>query len=138
MSNRLRSELNVTPLVDIVLVLLIIFIVLTPVVSSVVLLPSALQGRRVEGRAVTLLLARRDGRAVVGLDEEGHSLVPLDAPDPLRREVDRAVDRGDGLVLKADRSLPYRDLDTLLNLVRSCGALDVQLVVDTPAEGGTR
>ena len=55
-SSRVRADINVTPLVDIVLVLLIIFIVITPAVNDAVRLPVAkhsLKPEKEPGREAT-------------------------------------------------------------------------------------
>ena len=62
-AGRIKAEINVTPLVDIVLVLLIIFIVITPAVNSAVKLPLARHSVRpgAPGRTLSLLYsAARD------------------------------------------------------------------------------
>jgi biopolymer transport protein ExbD/biopolymer transport protein TolR len=61
----MKAEINVTPLVDIVLVLLIIFIVITPAVNNAVRLPVAKHGftpvKEEGAKYLTLILtAHRD------------------------------------------------------------------------------
>ncbi|GLH74207.1 hypothetical protein GETHLI_27090 [Geothrix limicola] len=61
MATKLRSDINVTPLVDIVLVLLIVFITLVPAIPRV--LSAALPGQGQGGPSVPLLrlILRGDG-----------------------------------------------------------------------------
>ena len=67
-----KSDINVTPLVDIVLVLLIIFIVITPAVNSSVKLPLAKHSPKAEKnkdeKYLTLMLTskRNDKWEVIG------------------------------------------------------------------------
>lgn len=137
-SGRLRGDINVTPLVDIVLVLLIVFIVLTPVVNSAAALPAARYGQRAEGRALTLVLGLQAGQPFVSLDDARADRLPLEGLDPLRGRLSRAMDRGEALQLKADRAATFRQVDTLLAFCRGCGAQEAQLVVDSLPEGGPR
>ncbi len=100
-----KSEINVTPLVDVVLVLLIIFMVITPLLQrgKAVQLPRAREVSELEhGGDPILLSVTSDGRTW------------LDKREVPRRELADAVGRemaarpGVPLVLKADRSLDYK------------------------------
>jgi len=75
MASRLRSDINVTPLVDIVLVLLIVFMTLVPALPRVLsaALPEQGQGPAEEARLCLTLAI--DGRLTVA----GRPLASLDA-----------------------------------------------------------
>lgn len=137
-AGNLRRDINVAPLVDIVLVLLIIFIVVTPAVNSAATLPAARYGQQGEGRALTLVLGLQAGQPFVSLDDARAERFPLTALDPLQAKLSRAMDRGEALQLKADRATTFRQVDTLLAFCRTCGAQEAQLVVDSLPEGGPR
>jgi biopolymer transport protein ExbD len=155
----LKADINVTPLVDIVLVLLIIFIVITPAVSNAVRLPtarhSAIPEKERKARYLTLILAaRRDaaGRAAgagpVQLEGKGSK----DAQGrPVTFDLARAGDRarlgdlirasvaglGDQRVfVKADFDLPFRQVDGLLQLCREAGAVEASVVTRDDRQGG--
>jgi biopolymer transport protein ExbD len=157
----LKADINVTPLVDIVLVLLIIFIVITPAVSNAVRLPvarhSAIPEKERKARYLTLILAARrgpDGRAAgagpVQLEGKGAKdaqgrPVRFDLARPGDRarlgEVVRAAvaDLGDRRVfIKADLDLPFRDVNGLLQLCREAGADEASVVTrdDRPPGAG--
>jgi biopolymer transport protein ExbD len=155
----MKADINVTPLVDIVLVLLIIFIVITPAVNNAVRLPVARNSftpRPEPGaRYLTLILAaRRDPAGAVagpglvqvdgsdGRDGQGRTLA-FDLADPagrarllgfIRAAVARLSDRR--VFVKADQDLPYRDVDALLQLCREGGA-DEASVVTRQERGGS-
>ncbi len=147
----MKADINVTPLVDIVLVLLIIFIVITPAVSNAVRLPAARHSstpvKEANAEYLTLILpARRDGSGRVtgsaavqvegkgGRDAQGHPL-GFDLGDPaargrlagfIRDAVGRLSYRR--VNIKADLDLPYREVDALLRLCREAGADEASVV----------
>jgi len=148
-----KAEINVTPLVDIVLVLLIIFIVITPAVRDAVRLPVARNGfvpRPEPGRRyLTLILAAtRDGAGQVQVEGAGPGgsspAFDLGDPDGRGRLVgfirDAVAGQGDRRVfVKADLALPYRQVDQLLKLCRQAGALEASVVTREakPGQGGS-
>lgn len=106
MDARLRSDINVTPLVDIVLVLLIVFITLVPALPAALatVLPRPGPGR--EGPALRLALGA-DG----GLDLDGRHITLADLP--------RRVRASSGPVfLRVDPSLPFHRATEVLDLVK--------------------
>jgi biopolymer transport protein ExbD/biopolymer transport protein TolR len=100
-----RSDINVTPLVDVVLVLLIIFMVITPLLQrgKAVQLPraKAVSALRHGGDPI-LLSVTLDGRTWIDKAE-----VPRAAlAEALTREI--VARPGAPLVMKGDRSLDYK------------------------------
>jgi biopolymer transport protein ExbD len=148
----MKAEINVTPLVDIVLVLLIIFIVITPAVDHAVALPQARHGagRRPDpaARYLTLVLTARrtpDG-AVSGaglVQVEGIPGARFDLADPGGEEqlvqlIRNAVaGQGDQRVfIKVDRDLPFLQVDALLHRCREGGADEASVVTRPPGKEG--
>ncbi len=132
----LRSDINVTPLVDIVLVLLIVFIVLTPVVNQAVVLPEARHARRVEGPGLVLVLgAKGDGVELYaeGKDAERYT---LETCEPLRRKIEWAVRDQRQVLLKGEGSLPYRHLDRVFKLCREGGVEQIDFITAEVANSG--
>jgi len=115
------SEINVTPLVDVVLVLLIIFMVTAPFLQGgleVDLPKVATSGLDV--REGLIISVRRGGTIAVG-----ERVVPSGQfEDALRRA--RAQDRP--VYLKADQSVPYGDIVTLIARLRRAGVTQLGLV----------
>ena len=122
------SEINVTPLVDVVLVLLIIFMVTAPFLQGglAVDLPKvATSGMDV--RDGLIVSVRRGGTLAVG-----ERTVPEGQfEDALKRA--RASERP--VYLKADQSVPYGDIVRLISRLRRAGVLQLGLVTQ-PAEAG--
>jgi biopolymer transport protein ExbD len=127
----LRSEINVTPFVDVCLVLLIIFMVITPVLVNGphVELPEATRAAAVPTAAKVLTL-----QADHALLLDGRPLAPADLPEALRK-----LQAADGrLAVRADRRLPYREVRALLAAASAARLSGAELVVDRkPKNEGT-
>jgi len=130
------SEINVTPFVDVMLVLLIIFMVAAPlmVVGVPVELPKtaarALPSEQEEPLTVTVTA---DGRILIQTTEtRGDELI-----DKLRAiATERASDR---VYLRADGGVPYCDVVTVMGALNRGGFQNIGLVTDTggPTLDGT-
>ena len=119
-----QHEINVTPFIDVMLVLLIIFMVAAPLatVDVNVDLPAstaAPQPRPEEPLYVTL---RSDLEVNLGND-----IVPR---DQLATALDGVTggNREERLFLRADQAVPYGELMELLNQLRGAGYLRIALV----------
>lgn len=130
-------EINVTPLVDVFLVLLVIFMITAPVLKSAleVGLPASAAGtvRAEEGLTVEL---RSDG----ALWFEGSAVAPAELPARLQAAALR-LSGGDSLAaaartvfVAADRRSPYGEVVALLDRLRLAGFADAGLLTDPPAE----
>ncbi len=124
------AEINVTPFVDVMLVLLIIFMVAAPLltVGVPVNLPetaaNALPTDQKEPLTVTLAA---DGRVVIQETE-----TPPDELIPKLRAI--ASERGDDKVfLRADGELPYERVVQIMGALNAGGFRNIGLVTD---EGG--
>src|SRR5438046_3164522 len=91
----LRSDINVTPLVDVVLVLLIIFMVITPVVQMGYLVrvppkaPANLPPSAVQDQIILRLLP--DNRILINKDEVPPDQFPLKFRDIIHGNVSKMV-----------------------------------------------
>ncbi len=120
------AEINVTPLVDVVLVLLIIFMVTAPFLQGgleVDLPKVATKGMDV--REGLIISVRRGGTLAVG----ERTVPDGQFEDALKRA--RAAERP--VYLKADQSVPYGDIVSLIARLRRAGVSQLGLVTQ-PAE----
>ena len=117
-------EINVTPFIDVMLVLLIIFMVAAPLatVDVRVELPASTARPQPRPDKPIFLTIRSD----LGLDL-GDTPVARDA---LSTALDAATgqDRDQRVFLRADKAVPYGEVMGVLNLLRSAGYLKVALV----------
>jgi biopolymer transport protein TolR len=130
---RFRSEINVTPLVDVVLVLLIVFLVVTPMLQrgQPVNLPEARQVSFLErGGDPIVLSITRDGR--IWVDRREVRLTAL--TEALGAELARAPEAG--VVVKGDRDLDYRTFREVIREVSRTRIPLVSLAATEPREGG--
>lgn len=120
-------ELNVTPLVDVALVLLIIFLVTTPLLQrgTDVELPQAATGDVKEAQAVTVVLTR-DGRLL--LDEREVTLAEL--PARLRAA---GGGRPPSLVyFRGDRGVAYGAVVEVMDALKGAGVQTMGMITERP------
>ena len=120
-SGGLRCEINVTPLVDVMLVLLVIFMVVTPMLrlELPIDLPETKAGTVAEEAGQVILAADSDG--VLRLNGEP---VAKEALETTIRNV--FAGRNEKTVfLEADRSLPYATVVDLMDTCRAAGVLRI-------------
>ncbi len=118
------AEINVTPMADVMIVLLIIFMVMTPIIASSVPLPKAANARPRQGEAEVEVVMTRAGEIKTG----GRTVEGLAALRARVQEQLAESAKGDGFVLvKADRDLPYSDVEQVLEACRQAGAEEVGL-----------
>ena len=130
---RPMSDINVTPLVDVMLVLLVIFIITAPLMASSIRLdlPQTAAARPSESaRKLTLVLARSGG---VTVDD-----TPLDTPALLARLRTVAQAHPDTEVqLRADANVPYGRVVEVIGLAQQAGLNRVGFVAEPGAAAST-
>src|ERR1043165_9637500 len=95
-SGTVKSDINVTPLVDVVLVLLIIFMVITPVVQmgSLVKVPRTAPASRPPSAVqdqIILRLTSQDGRVMINNEEMTMEQFPARVREILRGNTSKMV-----------------------------------------------
>jgi biopolymer transport protein ExbD len=126
-------EINVTPFIDVMLVLLIIFMVAAPLstVDVGVDLPVSTAKPQPRPEKPVFLTIKADLTLSLGND--------VVARERLAQALDTAtaVDREKRVFLRADKTVPYGELMRLMDLLRAAGYLKVALVglegVDAPS-----
>lgn len=123
----LRNDINVTPLVDVVLVLLIIFMVVTPMLQrgKDVSLPTAKQieegGKRGDPMIVSITSDKTLWFENTEVDEAG---LEREIADHLKSSPDRPI------LLKGDARLTAGDVRRVMKIARAAGAKGVALGVE--------
>ena len=126
----IKSEINVTPLVDVMLVLLIIMMIVAPLLQQGVnlQLPVAIHGTDKPETA---------GQTVVAIDSQRrfHVGVKQVTIGELAQEVQDVLDSKDEKVvlIKADRAVDYGAVMEAMDELRKNGIEDMGLITSTPA-----
>jgi biopolymer transport protein ExbD len=117
-------EINVTPFIDVILVLLIIFMVAAPLatVDVAVNLPASTAEPQPRPDKPAFLTVRRDltlalGEQTIARESLASSLAALTMGDKDAR-----------IFLRADKDVAYGDLMEVMNLMRKAGYLKIALV----------
>jgi biopolymer transport protein TolR len=130
-----RSDINVTPLVDVCLVLLIIFMVVTPMLQKGVnvSLPETKNPEKMpEGQKQLTVSIQQDNQVFLG-----QNWVPNDQLKAQLEELHTATP-DKTVVIKADRRLKYKDVRHLMQLVNEAGFSRVGVVTEKrKTAGGT-
>jgi len=117
-------EINVTPFIDVMLVLLIIFMVAAPLatVDISVDLPASTAQQQPRPEKPLFLTVKPDLSLALGDDAV--------ARDSLGPTLERATDgnKDARIFLRADKVVPYGELMEVMNLLRAAGFLKVALV----------
>jgi biopolymer transport protein ExbD len=117
-------EINVTPFIDVMLVLLIIFMVAAPLatVDLGVNLPASAVEPAPRPDKPVFVTVKPDLSVAVG--EE------VIARDTLTANIDAATkgDKNERIYLRADKAVSYGDLMEVMNLLRNAGYLKIALV----------
>ena len=129
-----NSNINVTPMVDVMLVLLIIFMVITPMlqkgvsvdmarVNSPVPMPDA------DKEDALLISIMRDGKIYFGSDRVEADQLTQKVKDRLANKVDKRV------FIKSDARARYGNVVEVVDNVRSAGVDDVGLLTEQKKQG---
>jgi biopolymer transport protein TolR len=127
-SGSLRSEINVTPLVDVVLVLLIIFMVVTPLLQmgySVNVPPKATAAESTVMSKEQLIVTQNEPNKVF-LNREQINLdqLPLRLHDILQHRNDKTV------FYSADDKLNYGAVMATMDVIRNAGADRIGIITE--------
>lgn len=132
------NEINVTPMVDVMLVLLIIFMVITPMLSKGVSVdmvrtrnPIAMD--EADKEDAVLVAVTRDGQAFLGTRRVTNEELQTQVSDQVSSRIDKTV------YLKCDARSNYERVVEVVNLIRASGCDQLGLLTekDDPGAVGT-
>ena len=127
---RAMTDINVTPLVDVMLVLLIIFMVTAPLIQSGVKvdLPRASAQQMEHQEEKLVLTITRDRRVFLGNTE----IPGADLERKLSTNV--RIQKEKELYLHADRSLPYGQVVEIMAVARRAGVESLGMITEPDRE----
>ena len=147
---RALSEINVTPLVDVMLVLLVVFMVTTPIIVEEMTqrkvevdLPTTNAQPVKPSELQTILALHRDFRVSLDLGEGSTDLVSCKAADekamkaclePLepKLKANQPLQDGRRVFLMADRALPYGFVVDVMARLKNAGIVNLGMVTNPP------
>ncbi|MCG2842563.1 biopolymer transporter ExbD [Sandaracinobacter sp. RS1-74] len=126
------NEINITPFVDVVLVLLIIFILMTTaaVQGIRVDLPTASSAKTLDSQKSRVIAVSNDG--TVSIDAVPVSMSELEGE--LRRSIATTPDLA--VILRGDRAVQYDRIMQVLDLASKVGVPSLGMASTRPPEGG--
>ena len=127
------ADINVTPMVDIMLVLLIIFMVVTPLLQKGVSVDLAKtknprEMREADRDDAVVVAVTRDGKIWLNADQMVKDQLGPKIQDLLASKVDKTV------YIKSDRRAKYGDVVDVVDIVRAAG-VDTLGLLTTRIEG---
>jgi biopolymer transport protein ExbD/biopolymer transport protein TolR len=126
------SEINVTPFVDVVLVLLVIFMITAPILQS---------GIEVSVPKTRSVKEITEERLVISIDREQRVYLgndPININEIGTRLKEKLKDPGKMTIyLRSDENVPFGAFATVMDAVKSSGITNVSIVTE-PLESGKR
>jgi biopolymer transport protein ExbD len=128
------SEINMTPLIDVMLVLLVIFIITAPLMTSSLRLdlPKAEGGAASDAPAFVALAVDAQGRLFLG----EQALAPAQERQQIAQRAREAVQRDPAteVQLRADSKVPYGRVAEVIGWLQEAGLTRIGLVTEAPAK----
>jgi biopolymer transport protein TolR len=120
------AEINVTPLVDVMLVLLIVFMVAAPMLQTGVEvdLPDARAQAVPDDKGLLILTLTKDKRAYIGKSEIPYDQVETFLRENAKLQVDKEI------YLHADQSLSYGEVVKVMAAMKLAGAERLGMITD--------
>ncbi len=124
--NKIISEINITPLTDVMLVLLVIFMVTTPLLvmqSFKIKLPKAVSAEAEAGKGISLSIA---AGGTIYLNNKTVKMEWLF--DSIKSELKIASDRT--IIIKADKDIPHGMVVKVLDTAKRAGAEKLSIATE--------
>lgn len=135
--NKYNSEINVTPMVDIMLVLLIIFMVITPMLQSgvSVALPKEMNNPEIDPAIIkessVVVAITKDNEYYIGKDK----IETVDLVDKIQKQMETKSAEERIVYVKSDVNANYGSVVEVINTVRQAGVDQIGLVADKKKGG---
>lgn len=126
-SDEVLSEINITPMVDVMLVLLVVFIITAPLMTNAIKV-------NLPDTDVTVQIEEPKKPVVVSIDEQGRIYLDKDeySLDVIESELAsrKALDPEIRLNLNADETVPYGTVAKLMVLIEKAGIQKLSFITE--------
>jgi biopolymer transport protein TolR len=125
------ADINITPFVDVMLVLLIVFMVTAPMLAAGMLvdLPKAKSARPLDPREPVIVTVGKDGRLYVGRDEVARGALTQAVRGKLGDDLNRQI------YVRGDREVIYGEIIGVMDQLALNGLAKIALVANASGNG---
>ena len=130
---KVNSNINVTPMVDVMLVLLIIFMVITPMLNNNqnIVLPkvsAAVVMENANKDDAIVIAVTRDGKTFLGADQVSLENLGTRVADLLAKKTDAAADKT--VYMRADNRANYGKVMDTIDAIRTAGVSQLGILTE--------
>jgi biopolymer transport protein TolR len=120
------AEINITPFVDVMLVLLIVFMITAPMLAAGMLvdLPKAKSAQPLDPREPVIVTIAKDGKLYVGRDEVSRTVLAAAVHAKLGDDQNRQI------YVRGDRDVIYGDIVAVMDQLALSGLVKMALVAN--------
>ena len=131
------ANIHVTPMADIMIVLLIIFMVITPMLQKGVdvKLPTAANTKERQDKEKTIIVAVKNDAARTVYFKGQKLDNPAELTEMVKKGLEDLPEDEKVVYLKADEALPYTEVMKVMDLCREGGVEEVALIAEKKVEG---
>jgi biopolymer transport protein ExbD len=128
----ISSDINVTPMVDVMLVLLIIFMVITPLLAKgvtvdLVKTKNPISMKKADQDDAIVVAVQKDGKTYLGSDAIAAADIPTKVVDLLADRLDKTC------YVKADSRALYKTVVEVVDNLRSAGVDQIGMITESEA-----
>lgn len=122
------SEINITPMVDVMLVLLIIFMVAAPMIQ---------QGEQIDLPKTSSKIVPTDNEKYITMSIDKSKKITIDGKvvnfDNLKKDIlsNAKLQEKKEIYLEADKTLPYGFVVKIMSVVRNSGVSNINLITES-------
>jgi biopolymer transport protein ExbD len=129
------ADINVTPMADIMIVLLIIFMVITPMLQKGVdvKLPTAGNTKERKDEPKTIIVAVKQDTTTYlnGIKVDNQA----DLVKSIKERLEEMADTAKIVYLKGDENLPYSEIMKVMDFCREAGVEEIALIAEAKVQG---
>ena len=125
------ADINITPFVDVMLVLLIVFMITAPMLAAGMLvdLPKAKSARPLDPREPVIITIAKDGKLYVGRDEVSRAALTAAVRVKLGDDQNRQI------YVRGDRDVIYGEIIAVMDQLALNGLVKMALVANASGAG---